>query len=224
MRGAAGSSWRFAHGVEQFPHALLYVRDALELPVGPGPGIPPALSEAPPDRSGLLNPAARADAARAWASWWATLVECESRRHLDSGDQDARATRERILEYHDAVHPETSAALADTVLQSPATTLFGEAGDWAGRNTADVQIPHDPDNRPEIFSWAVVSDAVAAVAATRGVDARAIDGAASVLLVKGDWWELAAPRFALCSLDAATVPDVAGAMLRSIFESGLPAV
>jgi hypothetical protein len=223
MRRAAGSSWRFAHGVEQLPHALLYVRDALRLPAEALPCVPPALSDVPPDRSRLLDPAARADAAREWIAWWATLVEHESRRRLASHGQGARAKHEFFLEYDRAVHPQTSTALAGTVLHSPALALFAEACDWAGRAGADVQIPQDLASRQQIFAWVVVRDSAEAVAAAYAVDAGAIDGAASVLLVDGDWWDLAAPRFALCSLAAATKPNVAGPVLRTVFESDITA-
>ncbi len=176
---------------------------------------------APPDQSGLLEPAARTDAAREWATWWTTLVECESRRHFDTGDQDISATDERFLEYHRAVHPDTSAALADTVLQAPAAALFDEGCDWAGTLTADIQGPQNLASRPQAFTWVVVRDTVEAVAVTCGVDVGALDGAASVLRVEGDWWDLVAPGFALCSSTAATNSNIVVAILRSVFESRL---
>jgi hypothetical protein len=171
MRRAAGGSWRFAHGVEQLPHALLYVRDALGLAIEPALGVPPSLSVAPPDRSGLLEPAARTDAAREWATWWRTLVDYESRRHLDTGD-NIEATHDRFLEYHRAVRPDTSAALADTALQAPAVALFDEGCDWAGTLRTDIRTPQDLASNPQAFTWALVRDSVEAVAVTCGVDVR----------------------------------------------------
>lgn len=223
MRRAASGSWRFAHGLEQLPHALLYVRDALRLAAAPGLGVPPRLSEAPPDRSRLLDPAIRSAAAREWTTWWETLVQHESRRHFDSGDGDAHAVHERFLEYHWVLNPETSPALAGTMLRPAALVLFAEGCDWGGRVTPELPDPRDLDSAGQPFAWALVRDTVEAVSAARGVDTADIDGAASVLLVEGDWWDLVAPGFALCSLAAATDPNVAGVLLHSVLESGLTA-
>ncbi len=153
--------------------------------------------------------------------WWATLVDCESRRHFHSGDQDLRAIHERFLEYDRVVNPETSVVLAGTALESPALALYSEGCDWGGSADVAVPRPEDLTSTGQPFAWAVVRDTVEAVAAVRGVDTAAIDGAASVLLVEGKWWDLVTPGFALCSLAAATDPDVAASVLRSVFESGL---
>jgi len=199
----------------------LYVRDALRLHVEPGLAIPPTLSEVPPDRSGLLDPASRANAAAEWTAWWATLVKHEARRHLDHGD-DPQATLERLFAYDRAVHPETCTALEGTVLRAPALALFGEASEWIGRAAADVQEPsRGLTDRSQAFAWVVVRDIAQTVAAAHGIDPGTIDGAASTLLVEGNWWHLTEPCFALCSLAAATDPDDADTILRSIFESGL---
>lgn len=219
MRRVGSSSWRFVHGVEQLPHALLYVRDALRLQVESALGVPPLLREVPPDRSGLLDPSARTDAARDWATWWTTLLKFEAQRHFLGADE----LREYVVDYDRAVDPKTATSLAGTTLEAAAVTLFGEALNWAGRLPADLPSPRDLTSREEAFAWLVVRDTAEAVAIAEGVDAGAIDGAATVLIVEGEWWDLVTPSFALCSLAAATNSDMAGAILRSVFESGLAA-
>jgi hypothetical protein len=200
------------------PHAVLFVRDALGLRPEPTLGVPPGLRDKVPDRSELLEPSARAAAAREWTTWWATVVELESRRHSSNSDQDALARRERLLEYDRAINPATSPALSDALVRPAAETLFGEACSWDG--TVDLPNARDVTSRRTTFAWEVVRDTAEAVAAAHHVDVGAIDGAASILLVEGVWWDLVA-RFALCSLAAADDPNVAGAMLHSVFESGL---
>ena len=217
--------------VEQLPHALLYVRDALRLPVEPALGVPPPLIDMPPDLSRLLDRSARVDAAREWTRWWAILVQHETRRHFVKRDPDLGATperdvehhRERFFEYDRAVPPETSPRSRARCCDHRPWRSFGEGCHWARAARAEVQIPQKLTSRPQTFPWVVVRDTAEAVAAAWGVDAGAVDGAASVLVVEGAWWDLVAPRFALCSVAAATDPGVAGAMLRSVFESGLAA-
>jgi hypothetical protein len=221
VRRAGSSSWRFAHGVEQWPHAVLYVRDALGLYVEPALGVSPVLIEKLPDRSALLESSARAEAARGRAKWWETVVKYESRSHFDPGDQDQAARYEQVLEYGRAIDPVTSSVLSGTALQPAAQAVFDDACSWGG--SVDPPNARDVTNQRKTFAWEVVRDTAEAVAAVHGVDVGVIDGAASILLVEGVWWDLVAPRFALCSLAAADDPNVAGEMLQSVFESGLSA-
>ena len=216
VRHAGGSSWRFAHGVEQLPHAVLYVRDALRLSIESASGVPPTLCEQIGDRSELLDSLTRSVAAREWAAWWAVVVEFEARRHLSSGDLNHLAIHERSAEYNRAINPATSPVLAGALLQPAAEALFGDACSWGG--SVDVQDPAGGGQAP---AWEVVRDAAEAVAETRSVEPGSIGGAASILLVDGIWWDLAAPRFALCSRAAAEDSHTARVMLTSVFESGL---
>jgi hypothetical protein len=172
-------------------------------------GVPPVLSEKVPDRAELLESSARAEAAREWARWWETVVKYESRRHFDRGDQDPAARHEQVLEYGRAIEPVASGVLPGTVLQPAAQAVFGDACSWGG----SVHPPQARDviNRRKTFAWEVVRDTAEAVAAVHGVDVGVIDGAASILFVERVWWDLIAPRFAVCSLAAADDPNVAGA-------------
>jgi hypothetical protein len=50
------------------------VRDALDLSVDRGRGVPPRLLEDAPERSGLLDADSRHRAALEWPSWWVDAV------------------------------------------------------------------------------------------------------------------------------------------------------
>lgn len=112
---------------------------------------------APPDHSGLLEPAARTDAAREWATWWTTLVNCESRRHLDTGDHDISVIHDCFLDYPPSCKPRPWRSLMKAATgQGRSRQPFG----WAmqacvrrqendsellsanGRSTAVAQKPH----------------------------------------------------------------------------------
>lgn len=74
MRRAGSESWRFAHDIDQTLHVLLYVRDALGVDLEGAKGIPPRLASDVVDRSNLLDPGARHEAARDWPAWWQSAV------------------------------------------------------------------------------------------------------------------------------------------------------
>ena len=166
--------------------------------------------------SELLDPPARPQAGREWQAWWTLVVGFEAQHHLTRGGQDHRAVHERVLEYHRAIEPSTCSALAGALLQPAADALFADACDWSG--TVDR---HEPIAGGQAPAWEVVRDAAEAVAEAHSVEPGRIDGAASILLVDGIWWDVAAPRFALCSRAAAEDPHTARAMLMSVFASGL---
>ncbi len=79
MQQAGTASWAFTHDVGQLPNAVLYVRDALRLPVGQGTGVPPPLIDEVPDRSALIQGADLTVAAAEWAAWWKAVGEFEGR-------------------------------------------------------------------------------------------------------------------------------------------------
>lgn len=56
MELAGTSSWRFAESArDDLPHVALFVRDAVRLPVVPGPAVPPRLAGTVPDHRHLLR-------------------------------------------------------------------------------------------------------------------------------------------------------------------------
>lgn len=212
MRRGGGDSWRFACDVGRLPHAVLYVRDALRLPVGLAESIPPPLVGDVPNRSELLEPSARVTAGRQWALWWVAVVDSESRAQRGSGED-----RER---YGRTFDPATSPALArDPVLRSAAGILFGEGCKWAD-TARDLLLP-PASSGSQIFEWSSIRGIAEAVAAEAGVGVEAVSGAASVLLVEGVWWVVEVDGFALCSLAAARDPDLSEDILRETFRSSL---
>ena len=82
-------SWRFSHGSDQAPHALLFVRDSLGLPVGAGPGNPPRLDGDVPDLAGRLDERTRREAGQQWPAWWRDVLARDGAMNLrDGGTND----------------------------------------------------------------------------------------------------------------------------------------
>ena len=198
------------------PHAVLYVRDALRLPSERAPGIPPELLGEVADRSELLEPSAREKESSHWAAWWSAVIGIDSRTHLGHDERDRIAGDE----YERIVDPATSPMLAQKPgLRLAANALFAEGCRWAD----DAREPMLPPAslRPGRFDWRLTRDIAEAVAAEANVGVGAINGAVSVLLVEGIWWQPVAPQCALCSVAAADDPKTAEAILHEVFSSGL---
>ena len=221
MRSAESKSWRFAHDFDQSLHTLLYIRDAVGLEIEAAPGIPPRLAADIPDRSELLDPTAKAEAAQDWSAWWHYVVA--SRVEADFGGESAtqEERRHNFVDRHRSVFdPPAWSSLSDrSALQAAARTLWRESCEWF---TA-ARRPHLPPRSRDVLSWEHVRDAAEAIAAAQGVPVGAINGSALVLVVEGNWWELAAPGAALCSVLAATDPDTTRAILTRVFQSRLAA-
>jgi hypothetical protein len=213
VRRAGGAAWRFAEDLGQLPHAVLYIRDAIRLPVEPGPAVPPALIGEIPDRSDRVEPSLVRDVAQAWATWWDAAVELDARAQLNS-DMCANIASGQMG------NPATSPALNQApVLRVAAASLFDESCEWA-ENARQPLLP-PPRTHPGRFDWQLTWGVAEAVAGDAGVDIGAINGAVSVLLVEGFWWKRVRPQFALCSFEAADDPEIAEDILRDVFTSGL---
>lgn len=218
MRRAAVESWRFAEDLGQITHAVLYVRDALGLPVEPAPGTPPRLAGEVPDRSDILEGTARDHAGPHWARWWRSLIAQEARMHLGpDGDrgQWMRSVHSELLQVIDP--PEWASLAGQPELRSAAQALFTEGCAWADAARRSLLPPaHDP-----FFDWRLTRDMAEVVAAEAGARIGAINGCVLVLLVQGRWWELVSPGVALCSQMAAEDRATAAAVLHSVFSSAL---
>lgn len=221
MPRAGRSSWRFdSEAGGQFPHAVLYVRDALGLRVQLNEAVPPDLISRVPDRYDRLDPADQEAAARDWVRWWTTVIEYESQLRLFRGDdRTPQQFRALVESYHRQAHPETADSLAGSVLRPVAQSLFAEGCNWSSSFPSVHQAPHDP-SAPG-FDSKLVRDTVKQVAANNHVEASTLDGAATILSVQGLWWCVPAPRFALCSAEAAKDKKIAGEVLCATLESGL---
>ena len=213
MDRAGRSSWRFAESARShLPHVAVFVRDAVGLPVAPGPGVPPPLVGGVPDHHDVLPAEDRQVAGRQWAGWWADVVDLEvQRRAAPDPGRGARAGRER------AGAPPDFAALADRpALHHAVVEVFPEAHRWVSRLTPGV-----PDERHGCFPYRLVRQVAEDVASARSVDVGDVRAAALVLDVDGRWWHLLAPGTVTCSRAAAADPVLAELVLRRAFESGL---
>jgi hypothetical protein len=213
VRAAATASWRFAEDLGQLPHAVLYVRDALRLPVERGPTVPPRLIGEIPDRAGLVEPSVFRDVAYDWAAWWEAMLDLDARTQLN-GDTDAS------VPYGQMVNPATSSALIQTpALRLVAASLFAESCAWA--EAAREPLLATVRSHPGWFDWPLTREVAKSVADDAGVEVGEVNGAVSVLLVEGIWWKRVRPQFALCSVEAADNPRIAEDILRDVFTSGL---
>jgi hypothetical protein len=212
MQQAGTKSWRFAHDIGQMPNAVIYVRDALRLPVEEGKGMPPRLIDEVPDRAGLLQGSVRADAASQWNEWWIAVGKFEAQTQLGDASEETRTGHLRILD------PQTAPMLSGA-FRSAAATLFREGCHWV--DGEDGRRRRTLRGGLGGFEWHLIRDVVEEVAAAAGVSTGAIGGAVSALLVEGVWGDVAATQFAWCSLAAARDPLVSAEILRALFMSGL---
>jgi hypothetical protein len=210
MRRAGAASWRFAEDLGQLPHAVLYIRDAMRLPVEPGPGVPPALIGEIPDRSDKVDPSGVRDVAQAWATWWTPRLNYAPNSTV-TWPPTSRLGR-RPTQRH---RPRSKTP----ALRATAGSLFAEGCGWADTARRPVLPPARP--HPGRFDWQLTRKVAEAVADDADVDLDAINGAVSVLLVEGIWWKRVRRQFALCSVEAADDPQIAEDILRDVFTSGL---
>ena len=213
MRRAGSESWRFAQDIDQTLHALLYVRDTLGLDVEEARDIPPRLAGDLPDRSNLLDANARREAGRDWSAWWHSAVEAQAKTQLGA---PGAATQEQLRGIDP---PEWSSLSGHLALQQAARGLYVEGRRWF----EPARQPFLPPTCRDVFTWELVRDVAEATAVEHGVSLGAINGCALVLVVEGNWWELALPGVVVCSVAAATEPDSTVAILRQVLASPLAA-
>lgn len=219
-------SWRFSHGSDQAPHALLFVRDSLGLPVGAGPGNPPRLDGDVPDLAGRLDERTRREAGQQWPAWWRDVLTRDGAMNLrDGGTNDppppagamVLRAREMARLRREFIDPPEWHSLSDRpALQAAARACYTDGCRWAD---AALHPVHREGADSPIFEWHVVRDAAEAAAAELGVDIGDINGRAIVLAVTGRWHALLAPGLAACSVSDALDPRSAAAILRETFSS-----
>ena len=214
MQRSGTGSWRLGYGLGQMPHAVIYVRDALRVPLEHAAGIPPRLLGEVPDRSALLEGVDVTVAAREWVSWWHAVGQIEARTLL-GGESPA----ELGAEYGRILDPNTSPAMGDS-LRAVAQSLYREGCSWA-----DSVEPALGQREATLggFEWHLLRNVVEDVAAEADVSVAAMSGAVSVVLVDGVWDAIAAPGFAWCSIAAAQDPRVCAEIVRATLKAGLGA-
>lgn len=216
MRIAGRPSWRFAENDAGDLHAALFVRDAGGLAAPAAPDIPPPLLVAIDQAH--RESAHPAEAARQWVTWWRGLVRFRSDEvqppHGPAAGQELHAWLEAVRERHVAAFDppgfESLASMPD--LRAVAAATFAD-----GRRL----LCREHRTPAGEFGYQVVSAAAEAAAAEFGVSPGEIDGTVDVLEVRGVWFNLSGPGYALCSRGAAGDPAVARQLLRAVFASRL---
>jgi hypothetical protein len=153
MQRQGQESWRLRIGVHPGVAQLaLYVRDACRLPVAAAPGIPPPLAGDVPDRSDLLEPNKRADAAARWVRWWAAIVAHEGASELGvlvfPVDPTTRlatlgALAQQLLDW-----PELEVLADEPALQRAVRTLHDEASRWCAGAARAARMAGGPGGSP----------------------------------------------------------------------------
>lgn len=212
MKLAGSSSWTFGHGIEQLPHAALYVRDVTGLQPPPGPILPPRLALPDDERSDVFDEAGRAEAGAQWLRWWQALVVDEAALRRDSSGG-----------FRPDLWPGDDGWIAglgsdQAVLQQAVAAAFADGCRWFDRHR-----PPEPDSGRACFRWHLVRDVAEDVARRHHVSPGAVHGYAVVLRLDGTWWAGFGPGATACSVAAAQDPKAARDVLLEAFESGLAA-
>lgn len=211
------TSWRFEESARaHLPHVALFVRDAVGLPVMPGPAVPPRSAGTVPDHRDLLREDQRRDAGRQWAGWWTAVMDLEvlPEQPPDPGSPTSPGLR---TQREGAGSPPDFAALSDRpALQRAVIETFAEAHRRLGQRRHDVPAGPQP-----CFPYRLVRQVAEDVAFDRSVDVADVRARAVVLDVEGSWWHLLAPGSVACSRAASAEPETAQLLLRQAFESGL---
>jgi hypothetical protein len=211
VRRAGSQSWSFAHGIEQLPHAAVYVRDAAGLEPPPDPVLPPRLGVADDQRRDVLDAAGRAEAGAQWLRWWRGLVAAEATERVSPGE---------VIQY--SWWPGDDGRIAglglgdQSALQQAVAAAFYDGCRWFGRH----RLP-EPGTGRECFEWHLVRDVAEQVARGHQVSLGAVRGTAVVLRVDGNWWAGFGPGVTACSVTCAQDPQTARDVLLEAFESGL---
>lgn len=211
MKLAGSESWTFGHGIEQLPHAAVYVRDATGLEPPPDPVLPPRLGVPEDERRDVLDAAGRAEAGAQWRCWWRGLVAAEATGRDRPGE---------VLQH--SFWPGSDGRIAglgpgdQSALRHAVMAAFDDGCRWLGRHR-----PREPDASQECFEWHLVRDVAEDVARRHRVSPGAVRGYAVVLRVDGNWWAGFGPGMTACSVACAQDPQTARDVLLEAFESGL---
>lgn len=219
MQRLGVASWRFAESVSQLPHIALYVRDAVRLPIGYIPIIPPALAGAVADRRSVLpKESSRRQAASEWTTWWRDIVGHEIRAHGPRDRNDQISWVRRIAEDgRRLIDPPDFVSLADRpALQQAVVATFGEAVRWADSSRQPARAA-----RPALFAPETVTTAAEQVIDARHVSPDQVHGTVLLLAVDGRWWHLVGPGAAIASQAAADDSESAATILKAVFTSSV---
>ena len=211
MRRAGSESWTFGHGIEQLPHAAIYVRDATGLEPPPDSVLPPHLGVLDDERRDVLDESGRAEAGAQWLRWWRGLVVAEAAQ-----GSTPRAVIQRSFWPGDDGRIAGLGPGDQSALQQAVAAAFEDGCRWFGHHR-----PPEPDTSQGCFEWRLVRDVAEYVARRHQVSPGAVRGNAVVLRVDGNWWAGFGSGATACSLACAQDPQTARDVLLEAFESGL---
>lgn len=217
MRYVGRPSWLFGHAVRDDLHEVLYVRDALSLPVANGSDLPPRLIGVDAV-NGLLGVEQRVEVAENWLGWWTNVLAMSARHQLrleSLGDDRIERVRTVAGERRQVFDPPDWASLSDQpTLRYVAQELLGPGQRWP-RLQQGLRVDSDRTQ----FPWAVVKAVAESLIDELQVSPDALQGCALVLHVEGAWWHRASPGVVLCSYDAAEDPAVSELIVHEAFIS-----
>jgi hypothetical protein len=209
----SSESWRFAVGIEELPNAALFVRDALDLEVPAGSGIPPHLAGPLPVINGTRTAQERREAGLSWPDWWYQILAHEIRMSQPGSQADRRAGLGQLAA-DIGTAPDFGALSDRPALRHAVQAAFLDGCRWTGKVRRNLLPPE-----AELFGWELIRAVAEEVTALRGVPLSVLQADVMVLLVEGIWWERFAPGVVLCSPMAADNPASARAIALDAFES-----
>ena len=232
MERQGQQSWRLRIGVHPAVAQLaLYVRDACRLSVAAASGIPPPLVGDVPDRSDLLEPNERADAAARWVRWWEAIVAHKGASELGvlvlpvdpmTRLETRGALAQHVLDWPELDWPELEVLADEPALQRVVRALHDEGSRWSAERSRSPRTADGPGGSPILLGLA---RAVAEEVIERtGVRPGKVRAGVLVLGVEGHFAHLAAPGVLVCS--EATAGDEARIrpLLEEAFCSGIDAL
>ncbi len=218
---AGSASWRFASGVDETPVSALFVRDALQLTVPPGPDNPPPLEDRSPHVAAEIDAAGRELAGGAWLDSWRAIIAHAMAGHRGAPPEIDQSSwlRQWAADRAAVLGPPEFASL------SKLAALQRSVRDTLDAGLAWVDARLHPWREPTggaitSFDYELIRHTVARVAHRRQVRAAALSACAVLLPVAGRWWHRVKPAAVVCSIAAATSPNTAQGLLKDAFESG----
>ena len=198
MERQGQESWRLGTSVHPGVAQLaLYVRDACRLSVAAARGIPPPLVGDVADRSDLLEPNERADAAARWVRWWEAIVAHKGASELGvlvlPVDPTTRLETRGALAQHVLDWPELEVLADEPALQRVVRALHEEGSRWSAERSRSPRTAGGPGGSPLLLGLA---RAVAEEVIERtGVRPGKVRAGVLVLGVEGHFAHLSSPTF-----------------------------
>ena len=227
MQRRGHESWRLGTAVHPAVAQLaLYVRDSCRLPVAAAPGIPPPLAGDVPDRSDLLEPNERADAAAGWSRWWEAIVAHEGANTLGTfvlpSDPVARldalgALAQRLLDW-----PELEVLADEPALQRAVRALHDEASRGSAERARAARTAGGPGGSP--IPHGLARAVAEEVIERTGVRPGKVRAGVLVLGVEGHFAHLSSPGVLVCSEATAGDEGRIRPLLEEAFHSGIDAL